>query len=139
MSRISTALTLTGVRPAAAAADSASSTSGSRSRRASLRNTSGRSVSSDTLIRSRPASRSATARLASPIPLVVSEISGRGVRAAVLAMIDSSSRRSSGSPPVNRTSRMPRLVTPILISRTISSPVSTCGAGSQSRPSGGMQ
>src|SRR6516225_12132304 len=76
-------------------------TSGSRSRRASLRNTSGRSVSSDTLIRSTPASRSAPARRESPIPLVVSEISGRGDSAAVRETIDSRSRRSSGSPPVN--------------------------------------
>ena len=137
--RISTALTFTGVSPAAAAAPSPSRTSDSRSRRASLRNTSGRSVSSDTLIRSRPASRSAAARRASPMPLVVSDISGRGLSAEVRSMIDSSSRRSSGSPPVNRTSRMPSISTPIRISRTISSPVRTSGAGSQSRPSGGMQ
>src|SRR6266496_1171925 len=47
---MSTALTLTGRRPASAAAARPSSTSGSRSRRASLRNVSGRSVSSDTLM-----------------------------------------------------------------------------------------
>jgi hypothetical protein len=71
--------------------------------------------------------------------LVVSEISGRGESEAVAAMIETRSRRSSGSPPVNLTSRMPSVSTPIRTSRTTSSPVSTSGAGSQSRPSAGMQ
>src|SRR5450756_1527470 len=138
-SRISTELTLTGTSPAAAAASSPESTSARRSLWVSFLNTSGRSVSSETLIRSRPACFSSTARLSSPIPLVVSEISGRGPSAAVLVMMSARSRRSSGSPPVNLTSLMPSVSTPILSSRTISSPVSTSGAGSQSRPSGGMQ
>jgi len=47
--------------------------------------------------------------------------------------------RNSGSPPVNRTSRMPSCSTPMRTSRTISSSVSTSTFGSQSRPSGGMQ
>ena len=46
---------------------------------------SGRSVSSETLIRSRPAARSGPASRASPMPFVVSEISGRGRSAAVRA------------------------------------------------------
>ncbi len=60
-----------------------------------------------TLIRSRPASLSAPAVLASPSALVVSEVSGRGSRAAVRRTMSTSPRRTSGSPPVNRTSRTP--------------------------------
>jgi len=71
--------------------------------------------------------------------LVVSEISGRGRSSAVRAMIPASPRRSSGSPPVNLISRIPSSSTPTRISRTTSSSVSCSGAGSQSRPSGGMQ
>jgi hypothetical protein len=138
-SRISTALTLTGVRPASAAAASPSSTSGSRSRRASLRNVSGRTVSSDTLIRSSPASCSAPALRLSPMAFVVREISGRGRSAAVRATMPTRPRRSSGSPPVNLTSRMPSRSTATPISRITSSSVSSSGEGSQSSPSGGMQ
>ena len=47
--------------------------------------------------------------------------------------------RSSGSPPVKRTSSMPSCSTPIRTSRAISSSVSNSTLGSQSRPSGGMQ
>ncbi len=73
------------------------------------------------------------------MPLVVSEISGRGRSAAVRATMPASPRRSSGSPPVNLTSRMPSRSTATRISRTISSSLSTSGFGSQSSPSGGMQ
>ena len=85
--RISTALTLTGVSPADVAAARPASTSASRSRRVSFLKISGRNVSSETLIRSSPASRSARRRRSRPIPLVVSEISGRGVKEAVAAMM----------------------------------------------------
>ncbi len=91
------------------------------------------------MIRSSPAAFSPAARRSRPIPLVVSEMSGRGSSAAVAAMMSARSGRSSGSPPVNLTSRMPSVSTPIVINRMISSPVSTSGVGSQSRPSGGMQ
>jgi hypothetical protein len=56
--------------------------------------------------------------------LVVSEISGRGRSSAVRAMMPASPRRSSGSPPVNLTSRIPSSSTPIPMSRTTSSSVS---------------
>ncbi len=139
MPRISTALTLTGRRPAAAAAARPASTSSSRSRRDRLRKVSGFSVSSETLIRSSPAARSGPASRASPIPFVVIEISGRGRSSAVRATMPGRPRRSSGSPPVNRISVMPRCCTPIRASRTTSSSVSSAGLGSHSRPSGGMQ
>ena len=98
--RISTVFTLTGVSPASATAASPVRTSLSRSRLASERKTSGRSVSSDTLILSRPPLARAPASRPSPIPFVVSEISGRGRSAAVRATMSGSPRRSSGSPPV---------------------------------------
>src|ERR1700740_3049856 len=66
---MSTALILTGARPASAAAAIPSSTSGSRSRRASLRNVSGRSVSSDTLIPAGPARGHARGGAAEPDPV----------------------------------------------------------------------
>ena len=59
--------------------------------------------------------------------------------AAVASTIRSSPRRSSGSPPVNRTSVTPRFSTAIRTSRFTSSSLSTSLPGSQSRPSAGMQ
>ena len=139
MPRMSTAFTLTGASPASAAALSPASTSASRSRRASLTNVSRDKVSSDTFSRSSPAAASGPASRASPMPLVVSEISGRGSSSAVAAMIAGRPRRISGSPPVNRTSVMPSRRTATQISRATSSSVSSAGPGSQSRPSAGMQ
>ena len=43
----------------------------------------------------------------SPMPLVVSEIDGAGDNAAAPAMMASRSGRTSGSPPVKRTSLTP--------------------------------
>ena len=106
--RISTELTLTGRSPAACAEARPASTSSSRSRRDSWRKVCGFSVSSETLIRSRPPARSGSASRVSPIPFVVSEISGRGRSSAARAMMAGRPRRSSGSPPVNRISVMPR-------------------------------
>jgi len=98
---------------------------------------SGRTESMLALIRSRPASARACAVRVSPRALVVSDVSTPSTW--VRATMSTSPRRSSGSPPVNRTSRMPRRCTPIVISRTTSSSVSVCSVGSQSRPSAGMQ
>lgn len=64
---------------------------------------------------------------------------GRGDRPAVAAMMAGRPGRSSGSPPVNRISVMPRLVTAMRMRRVTSSSVSRSGRGSQSRPSAGMQ
>ena len=104
-----------------------------------MRNVSGRSVSSDTLMRSSPAARSAPAVRARPMALVVSEISGRGRSSAVRATMPASPRRSSGSPPVNLTSRDAEQLDPdpdkphhLVVGQLI-------GLGSQSSPSGGMQ
>ena len=107
--RISTALTLTGSarrrprRPARrgrrrAGRGGPASANRSRSR-----------VSSETFTRSRPAARSAGAVRASPMPLVVSEHprARRAARPTRLDDVDTSPRRSSGSPPVNRTSVTP--------------------------------
>ena len=69
------------------AAASPASTSAIRSRRASRLNTSGDRLSRDTFSRSSPAARSGCATRARPMPLMVSEISGRGSSAAVRAMI----------------------------------------------------
>jgi DNA-binding PadR family transcriptional regulator len=83
--RISTAFTFTGARPELAAAARPAKTSGSRSRRASSLKVSRDRVSRDTFIRSSPAAASGPASRASPMPLVVSEISGRGSSAAAAA------------------------------------------------------
>ena len=52
--------------------------------------------------------------------------------------MSTTSGRSSGSPPVSRTSVMPRSVA-MRTTRTISSAVSRSGVGIQSKPSAGMQ
>ena len=100
---------------------------------------SGRTLSRLTLTRSIPAALSAWAVRASPSALVVIEISRSGETARVPATMSTSPRRTSGSPPVNRTSRMPSRRTPMSIRRTISVSVSTLSSGSHSRPSAGMQ
>ena len=83
------------------------------------------------------------ARLASPSAFVVIARSGARpwsvVSSAQPAMIPSRPRRSSGSPPVNRTCRIPSSSTPMRTRRTTSSSVRVASEGSQSRPSGGMQ
>ena len=90
-------------------------------------------------MRSSPACASAGATRARPIALVVRLTSGRGRSAVAAATMPTSPGRSSGSPPVKRTSRMPSCSTPMRTSRAISSSVRTSTLGSQSRPSGGMQ
>ena len=137
--RSSTELILTGSSPAERAARTPASTSGSRRRRLRVAKVSGSSVSSEMLIRSSPAAASPAARAASPIPLVVIAIDGRGRRAAIPATSASRFLRSSGSPPVSRTVVMPSRDTPIPTSRRISSSVSRSSFGSQGRPSAGMQ
>ena len=61
--------------------------------------------------------------------MVVSETSGRGRAPWCGATMSTRPRRSSGSPPVNRTSRMPSCSTPIRTSRTTSSSVSISSVG----------
>ena len=70
---------LDGVEPGIACrSDSGKYTSGSRRRRASWAKVSGSSVSSEMLIRLRPAAASFSARAARPIPFVVRAMSGTG-------------------------------------------------------------
>ncbi|CKR18962.1 Uncharacterised protein [Mycobacterium tuberculosis] len=96
-------------------------------------------LSSETLTRSRPASARAPARRASPTPLVVSEISGRGRSLAVAATTSSRWWANSGSPPVNRTLVTPSRVTAMCISLASSSGRSSCSPGSHLSPRSGMQ
>ena len=70
---------------------------------------------------------------------MVSDTSGVGASAFVRRTMSDRPRRSSGSPPVNRTAVMPSRSTPIPMSRTTSSSVRTDSFGSQSNPSAGMQ
>ena len=93
--------------------------------------------------RSSPAALSLPARCLSPSPLVVSEISGflpvHVRNAAVFSTIPSSPLRRRGSPPVNRTSSIPKSSTPIRISRLISSSLRSIWLGRGSIPSAGIQ
>ena len=63
----------------------------------------------------------------------------RGLAGIIARTAELRPRRSSGSPPVNLTSHMPSSSTPTRMSLITSSSVSCSGAGSQSRPSGGIQ
>ena len=135
---MATALTLTGVRPASAAAAIPFSTSVSRSRRVSWVNVSASMVSRLTLTRSSPASASRPATRSRPTPLVVIAICGRGSSAAMPATTSTIERRSSGSPPVSRICRTPS-PTNTPTTRSSSSSVSISGFGSQGSPSAGMQ
>ena len=90
-------------------------------------------------MRPSPAAASAEARDASPILLVVTEISGRGVSAATRATISTRSLRSSGSPPVKRTWRTPSSDMAIRASRSILSACISSLVGVDGRFSAGMQ
>ena len=72
------------------------------------------------------------------MPLVVMEISGRGSTEAMAATTSTQSGRSSGSPPVRRTSSMPS-PTAIRTIRISSSGVNKVVRGSHGTPSAGMQ
>ncbi len=136
---IRTELTFTGVSPASWAARRPSSTSWWRSRRVRVLKTSGRRVSSETLTRSSPAALRAVAVRLRPMPLVVSDMRGRGVSAAHCSTMETRPGRSRGSPPVKRTSVMPSEVTAMRMRRTISSSESSSLLPSHCRPSSGMQ
>jgi hypothetical protein len=71
--------------------------------------------------------------------LVVSDNSSAPGSAAMPATSFGSPRRSSGSPPVSRSERMPRRVVAIRTRRSNSASASRSGLGSQSKPSAGMQ
>ena len=104
--RITTQFTFTGSRPASTAASIPATTRSRSSRRVSSRNTSGRSESSDTLMRRRPASARSCAISGSRTPLVVIAMSTR----AAPAWRSSRGRcaRTVGSPPVIRTDSNPK-------------------------------
>lgn len=114
-------------------------TSARRSRRARARKVAASRESREMLIRVSPASASACARAASPMPFVVRDSGSSGCSARTPATISSRSRRTSGSPPVRRSSATPSSRTPTPTSRTISVEVMSWPAGSQGRPSAGMQ
>ena len=122
--RLTTMLILIGPRPAAAAASIPASTR-STGKPTSLiaANTSLSRPSRLTVIRRSPASLSARALRASAEPLVVMARSpSPGIRASI-ATSRSSSRRTSGSPPVRRILLTPWSPTKIRASRSISSNV----------------
>ena len=73
------------------------------------------------------------------MPFVVIDIGMPGAAADDSAMISTRSPRVSGSPPVKRTSRMPRSRPAIPTSRAISAAVSRSPLGMLGRPSAGMQ
>ena len=72
------------------------------------------------------------------MPLVVSDIEGALGSELIPATMSTRSGRSSGSPPVRRTSVTPA-ETAIATIRTSSSADSRSGLGSQATPSAGMQ
>ncbi len=137
-SRITTVLILRGFNPPSAAASIPSSTSWRRSRRVSCSNRCGRSVSRLTLTRSSPALRSDSACFASNTPLVVMLRSPTSGFAATRSTTSTTSRRSSGSPPVSRT-----LSTPSSLKTSTSSPISSTvrisSRGNQTYSSSGIQ
>ncbi len=137
--RIATALTLIGwAWGKAASASSPRSTRGSASRRVIAKKRSCCSESIETLKRCTPASTSAAASRSSRKPLVVTERSSTvGICASIAASLGKS-RRTSGSPPVRRTSWTPSSDSSVT-SRVISSKLSTASRSSHGRPSAGMQ
>jgi len=141
--RLTTMFTLTAASPAAAAAAMASSTRATGNPASlSAMNTSSSRESRLTVTRRRPAAASAAALPASSAPLVVRAMSWTPSIPASIATSLSRSRRSSGSPPVNRSLRTPRPAK-TRASRASSSKVSNCSRGknTKSRPkiSRGMQ
>ena len=101
--RITTTLTFTGSRPASRAASMPASTSSSSSRRVSARKRSGRSVSSETLIRFEAGVASVAAMSRAGTPLVVIAMSSRRRAAPSIAdQLAATFARTSGSPPVIR-------------------------------------
>lgn len=139
VSAISTALILSGASPASCAARIPVSTDSRRSRRVSSAKCRRSIVSSETLTRESPARARPTARCSRPTALVVIDSGIPGTSSLHPATITSRSRRRSGSPPVNRTSRIPRRCTATPTSRMISSAVSRSRAGIAGSPSAGMQ
>jgi len=139
VSRMSTALILSGANPAADAAAIPRSTTGSRSRRVRRVKCSRSTVSSDTFTRVSPAARSASARRSSPIPFVVIANGMPGAASALSRTISTRSPRVSGSPPVNLTSFTPNCRQPIPTRRAISGAVSSSSLGITGSPSAGMQ
>ncbi len=125
--RLTAQFTLTGARPAAAAAAMPSSTSPTGKSTSFMRlNTASSMPSRLTVTRCSPASLSARAFVASSEPLVVRVIS-TGSRASCSIRF-SRCRRSSGSPPVMRIFSTP-WSTKIFATRTISSKDSSCLRG----------
>jgi len=134
--RLTTMFTLT----AAAMASSTRATGNPAS--LSAMNTSSSRESRLTVTRRRPAAASAAALPASSAPLVVRAMSWTPSTAASIATSLSGSRRSSGSPLVNRSLRTPRPAK-TRASRVSSSKVSSCSRGKNAKPrpkiSRGMQ
>ena len=126
--RRTTMFTLIGVRPAASAAAMPSSTRSTGKSTSFMRlNVSSSSESRLTVTRFKPAAASAFAFAASSEPFVVS-VRSRSAIGAISSTNLSTSRRTSGSPPVSRTFRVPN-PTKIPTSRAISSNVSTWSCG----------
>ena len=139
VSRMRTAFTLSGARPATAAARIPARTEGNLSRRVNSAKCARSTESRETFTRVKPAAASFAARCSSPTALVVMASGIPGTRAAHPAMIFSRSLRISGSPPVNLTSRIPTRSTPIPTTRTISSALRRSSAAMAGKPSSGMQ
>ena len=135
---INTVLILIGVKSASRAAFSPLRTSSNRSRNVIALNRSALKVSSETFTRSKPASLSGWASAAKRMPFVVNESFGGFGRLLILATISTMSGRSSGSPPVNRTSSIPASIP---TSRMVinSSVESKSSVGIQAAKSCGMQ
>ena len=89
-------------------------------------------------MRRSPAATSGSAYRSSRTPFVVSDRSRTPGTAASIPTSTGTSRRTSGSPPVSRTSSTP-IAARIPTSRVISSKESTWSRPSHSRPSAGMQ
>ena len=136
--RITTVSILTLSNPAAAAASRPRRTSAWRSKRVRALKRSGCKVSRLTVMRGRPAARSAEAWSASRMPLVVRARSRSAALPASIATRSGRSVRSRGSPPVIRTLSVPSAAK-TSTRRSISSKVRMSSRGSQTYSASGMQ
>ena len=136
--RMMTQLILTGASPRAMAASMPRRTASTPGRRAIASNRSGRSVSSDTFTRARPASRSLGSWSSRSSPLVERATSSMPGMPAMAATRRCRSRRTSGSPPVSRIERTPAVAAAATIA-AISSYERISSRCSQGSPVSGMQ
>ena len=135
---INTVLILIGVKSASRALLMPFRTSSKRSLNVIALKRSALKVSSEIFTRSKPASFSGCAKAAKRIPLVVSESFGGFGKLLMRATMSTMSGRSSGSPPVNRTSSIPASIptSRIVISSSVESKSSV---GIHAAKSCGMQ